>query len=321
MSNPQNHPYIETPRSAILNFSYILFPAILLSGITLAYLSIFYLFRAYYKLKKRHPPFTNNLLRAPGHSLLKRLDDLDEETVFCLCALFIAPLFFYSAFVSHLYFKGRELNLTEAILWATVCLAFITYFLVKTLKHLRERRFIRLGYEGEVVVGQELNQLMLKGHYVYHDFPADNFSIDHIVVGKSGIFAVETKVRSIPTRTSPKNGSIVEYNGKLLAFPNGDDFITIDQAQRQALWLSKWIDNAIGKQVAARAIVAVPGWFVKRTSAEGITVVNPKQFPSLFEHVKPRPLSDEMITRIVHQLDQKCRDVEPGSTSHDSERL
>ena len=88
---------------------------------------------------------------------------------------------------------------------------------------------------------------------------------------------------------------------------NGDDFKIIEQAERKASWLSEWIGSAIGEPVAARAIVALPGWFVKRTSADGISVVNPKQFPSLFKHIKPRILTDAMITRIVHQLEQKCR--------------
>ena len=303
-----------------MRISPVLFPAILLAGIALLYLAILYLFRVSYKLKKRRAPFTNNLLRSPGHSLLVKLDDLNEEILFCFCALFLTPLFFYSAFITHLYFKGSKLNPADVILWAIICLGFITYFLVKSLKFLRKRRLIRLGYEGEIAVGQELNQLMLEGHHIYHDFPAENFNIDHIVVGKTGIFAVETKARSKSVTTNRQNDAIVEYNGKLLVFPHGDDFRTIDQAQRQASWLSKWIGNAIGKEIAARAIVAIPGWFVKRTSAEGIAVVNPKQFPSFFKHVKPRPLSDEMITRIVHQLDQKCRDVEPRSTAHDSEQ-
>ena len=304
-----------------MKFSTILFPAISLAGLVLLYLAIINLFKASYKSKKRRAPFRDNLLRSPGHSLLMRLDDLNEEIIICLCSLFITPLLFYSAFVTHLYLKNRELNWVEVILWTIVCLGFISYLLIRSLKHLKERRFIRLGYEGEVAVGQELNQLMLEGHHIYHDFPADNFNIDHIVVGKSGIFAIETKARSKSTTTNGKNDAIVEYNGKLLAFPYGDDFKTIEQAQRQASWLSNWIGKATGEPVAARAIVALPGWFVKRTSADGITVVNPKQLPSLFKHVKPRPLTNAMITRIVHQLDQKCRDVDPRSKMHDAERL
>jgi hypothetical protein len=91
----------------------------------------------------------------------------------------------------------------------------------------------------------------------------------------------------------------------MLYFPKGEDFKTIDQARQQASWLSDWLGKAIGEPIAARAIVALPGWFVKRTSAEGIPVVNPKQFSSLFKHIKPRSLSDSMIMRIKHQLDKK----------------
>ena len=70
---------------------------------------------------------------------------------------------------------------------------------------------------------------MLEGNYVYHDFPADKFNIDHIVVGRSGIFAVETKVRSKPTTNNHRQDATVEYNGKMLNFPDGDDFKIIEQ--------------------------------------------------------------------------------------------
>ena len=111
----------------------------------------------------------------------------------------------------------------------------------------------------------------------------------------------------------------MEYNGRVLEFPNWTDAQIIEQAERQADWLSEWVGSAIGEPVAARAIVALPGWFVKRTTIDGIPVVNPKLFQSLFKHIKPRTLSEETIRRIVRQLDQKCRDVAPSSSIYDSE--
>ena len=100
-------------------------------------------------------------------------------------------------------------------------------------------------------------------------------------------------------------------------FPNGDDYNTIVQAERQASWISEWISRAVGQQVAARAIVALPGWFVKRTSPDGISVVNPNQFSSLFRHIKPRFLTDEMITQITALIEQKCRDEKPTVETQD----
>ena len=62
------------------------------------------------------------------------------------------------------------------------------------------RRRIRLGFEGERHVGEALNQLMLVGYRVFHDFlitdkPRSIRNIDHIVIGPNGVFAVETKTR------------------------------------------------------------------------------------------------------------------------------
>ena len=79
------------------------------------------------------------------------------------------------------------------LLLGLLAIYFLILFLFRSYYRLKKRRNLRLGYEGEIAVGQELNQLMLQGKHVYHDFPADKFNIDHIVVGRSGIFAVETK--------------------------------------------------------------------------------------------------------------------------------
>ena len=218
------------------------------------------------------------------------------------------PFIFYSGFLSTFYIVRRQYVPQEIALWLILGSVFIFFFLLMTLKRLKKRRRLRLGYEGAVAVGQELNQLMLEGNHVYHDFPADQFTIDHVVLGRSGLFVVQTEARSKSANNGRREDETVEYNGQILMFPNGDDLKIIERAERQSSWLSQWISRAVEDQIAARAIVALPGWFVKRTSADGISVVNPKQFPSLFKHIKPRPLTDKMIARIVLQLEQKYRE-------------
>jgi len=248
--------------------------------------------------------------------LVNQLDGLNEDIGLNVTLLITIPFAFYSAYVSYLYFYQREFNPVAVPILAGFGVIITIVYLLKTMKLLKKRRIIRLGYESDITVGQELNQLMLNGNYVYHDFPADAFNIDHIVVGRSGIFVVETNGRSKPTPHNREKDATVEYNGKMLNFPDGNDFQIIEQAERQASWLSNWISSAIGEPVAARAIVALPGWFVKRTSADGISVVNPNQFPSLFKHIKPRTLTDEMIRRMVHQIEQKCRNIVPDAEEY-----
>ena len=293
----------------------LILPAIVpILGIT----GILYLFRFYQKQKKLRSPFTRDLLRSPGQSLLGKLDVINEDLMVYLLSATLVPLAIYSLHISISYFGISPK--TDLRTGAAACfgIGFFLFFRYKLIKLLDKRRLIRLGYEGELAVGQELDQLIHDGFYVYHDFPADKFNIDHIVVGAKGVFAVETKARSKPTTKNRVEDATVEYDGRTLYFPKGDDFKTIDQAKRQATWLSNWLGKAIGEPIATRAIVALPGWFVKRSSSEGISVVNPKQFSSLFEHIKPRLLSESMITRINHQLDQKCRDIEPKSKNFDN---
>ncbi len=71
----------------------------------------------------------------------------------------------------------------------------------RLIRDYNSRRIKRLAYDGEVAVGQELQYLT--DHVAFHDFQAGTFNIDHILVGASGVYAVETKARSKPDAKDP----------------------------------------------------------------------------------------------------------------------
>jgi hypothetical protein len=300
-----------------LNFSHELLPAITYLSILAGYILILHLIRTCYRLKKRHSPLGDIVFRSPGQSLIKKIDDLTQDIGLNMALFISVPLVLYANHISHLYYYQEALNIWIVSLLGGIGTAVTFNYLIKTLKLLKKRRFIRLEYENTLAVGQELNRLMLEGYHVYHEIPADRFNIDHLVIGHSGIFAVATSARPNFKFGNDLQAATVEYNGKMLIFPDGDDYRIIEHAERQAFWLSEWIGNATGEPVAARAIVALPGWVVKRTSADGISVVNPEQFSSLFKHIKPRTLSDDLISRIVHQLEQMCHDAVPTTQEYD----
>lgn len=162
-----------------------------------------------------------------------------------------------------------------------------------------------------MIVGQALDRLMLPGGRVFHDFPAEDFDIDHIVVGAKGVFTIETRTCANRRTRNRREDATVAYDGRALHFSNGTDIEMIEQVRRQAEWLSRWLSRAAGEPIAVRAIIALPGWLVRRTAAEGMPIVNPRQFDSLFEHIPPRPLKAETIARIIHHLDLKYRETAP----------
>jgi hypothetical protein len=289
----------------------ILFPAILIIGIYAILASVFYLLRKYRQIKGYRSPFTDNFLRSPGESLNRRIMEINDGLTEYLVFIITMPLLLYASYISSLHFGNVKNSPSTTTAYIIIGMGFIAYCLFKLVISLNLRRSYRLGYDGEIAVGQELNQLMRDGFYVYHDFPAGKFNVDHIVVGSSGVFAVETKARSKPTSKNRKADAKVKYDGSCLQFPNGTDVESIEQAKRQAEWLSKWLQSAVGEAIGVRPVVALPGWYVERTSSKGIPVVNPKNFRSIIKPKNGSKLSDQMISRIVHQLKQKCRDVEP----------
>lgn len=285
-------------------------PAIIIFCVLGIALSALQIFRIYYKRKKRRSPFTEKFLRGPGQSLVDKLDEINMELSENLTLLISMPIVLYALFISDLYFQHRTLSLSSALINIAIGIIFTAYCLFKILRLFTLRRIIRLGYDGEVASGQELGQMMLQGYHVYHDFVTDKFNIDHILVGPAGVFAVETKARSKPVT---KNGSAeykVTYDGKCLHFPKWKEVKPLEQAINQAAWLQQWLTLVTREKTCVRPVVSLPGWFVTRTSKEGIPVINPKRFIDIAKPINGECLNKARIESISHFIKQKCRNIE-----------
>jgi hypothetical protein len=258
----------------------------------------------------RRSPLTRNLLRSAGDSLRPQLEELSLDLLGLACLLVIVPLLVYSMWISELHFgSGRLTTLSIAInvIMTLVALGVIAYRLWKVIAR---RRTLHLALDGEMAIGQELNQLMLKGYAVYHDFHADNFNIDHVVVAPGGVFAVETKARPKPITSDGKADAEVIYDGASLRFGNWENREFLEQATRQAKWFAQWVSSAVGEAVVVKPVLALPGWFIKRVARGPVQVISGRDAGYL---VRPddRLLSPALIQRIVHQIDARCRTVEP----------
>ena len=175
---------------------------------------------------------------------------------------------------------------------------------------LKKHSDLQLGFNGERAVGEELNAVIRKGGYVFHDFPADpTWNIDHIAVTSAGVFMIETKTRRKRKGKAGEKDYEVVFDGQALKFPHGTDSHGLQQAKDNARWLSHWLGKAVGERVPVLPILTLPGWWVVRKANNDVKVLNPKEIQSVICADAHRALSDQMIQRIVHQLDQKCRDV------------
>jgi Nuclease-related domain len=55
---------------------------------------------------------------------------------------------------------------------------------------------LKLGRDGERLVGQFLEQLRVDGARIFHDVPGEGSNLDHVVISAHGLFVVETKTWS-----------------------------------------------------------------------------------------------------------------------------
>ena len=137
---------------------------------------------------------------------------------------------------------------------------------------------------------------------------ADTLYIDHIVISPAGVYAVETKTRREPATGNGQSDARVFYDGKKIQFPDWWETKPLEQAQNQANRLSRWLASALGLPIKVEPVITLPGWYVERTSSYGLPVINPKKIRSTLKSSKKASLDTDTIARIVHQIDNRCRD-------------
>lgn len=262
---------------------------------------------------KKRSPLVANLLRSPGESLREKIEELREkidDRVTNILFLFIGAL------VLAVFCIGNKANVPTTFLMFfifSLVAVSVTLYNVRHLSALwKTHHDYRLALDAELAVGQELNHLMRDGYSVFHDFLFEKFNIDHIVVGSKGIFAVETKGKAKPNRGMGAKDATIEYDGKNLIFPGGfRNKDPIDQAKRQAQSLAKWLTSVVGESIMVTPALAFPGWFIKKTSPGNFLFLygTYQNYRKILRGQKT--LEDKLIKRICHQLEQRCRNVEP----------
>lgn len=204
---------------------------------------------------------------------------------------------------------------------------FFAFLLSRNAARLLDRRRnTRLGLFGERIVAEHLEPLKASGHRVFHDVPAGDpptshktpYNIDHVVVGPSGVFAIETKTRRQGRARVGFMAHEIIYDGRALAYPWGEDQHGLAQALRQAEWLAQFLQRELGRSIPVQPLLVFPGWTIIHKGRGAVSVLSPRELPAAIE---PPPASGHTgfavpaldpatIDLVARQLEARCRDVE-----------
>ena len=283
-------------------------PAVFLLGPALAVFVLTH--RKRMARRRRRAPIARNLLRDPGHTLREQMDDLAGNIGLEAGLLMMLPTLVLSMFLAQGHVRGLASMQRLAPIYAVLTIAALAYQLYRLLRASATMDKLRTGYDAELAAGQELDQLMRQGAAVFHDFPAENFNIDHVVISVQGVFAVETKGFTKPNTGDKRADATVTFDGKGLRFPNWTTSEPLEQSERQAIWLARWLKSAVGDVVPVLPVLALPGWFVNRIGIGPVRVFSGRELWRLLKS-GDQVLSDQDVQRVVHQIEQRCRTVAP----------
>lgn len=197
-------------------------------------------------------------------------------------------------------------------MFAIISIIGLSYCGYKTWKNFSKLTKLRLGHTAEIATANELIGLQALGYQVFHDIQADGFNIDHLAIGKNGVFAIETKGRHKRKRdsksTSATQGKDYQlfYKDGRLCFPSWTETKPIEQAERQAKWVSQWLTKATGQQVFSSPVLVFPGWYVTSQTRPPFPILNHKQLVKTIPAVRTQTLSQQQVDAIVYQVAQRC---------------
>jgi len=228
------------------------------------------------KITKRSP-LKMKPLRLPGQSLQEEIDRRFEKTLEPIVLMVFASVMALLEW-SRWFLKSPPLPKFYTLLAILAC----CYGIRKVMLTRQEFKILKQARDGERYIGQCLEKFRESGYRVLHDVVGTGFNIDHVLIGPTGVYTIETKTISKPAKGSCEityDGETVSVNGFT---PDRDPII---QAKAQANWIKGFLKQVITEGLLVRPVVLYPGWFVKpQPKGCEVWVLHPDALPTFLKN-------------------------------------
>lgn len=151
------------------------------------------------------------------------------------------------------------------------------------------RNLVR-GERGERHVAELLEEIRAKGYHCCSDIVGDGFNIDHVVVGPTGIFAIETKYRSGFGEIEYRNSTGLFIGGK-----KQEDAL-LNQARASAAHVRRMLKEDTGRSQWVKAVLVFVGdWKIKNAWRDtDVAVLSENELPTYFDRYDPELTRNEI---------------------------
>ena len=246
--------------------------------------------------------FPDSIMHEAAQRFRDELDRLSASQSIYLAGIIVFVMLFVAAYVlqAEALFAGYpnwQLGLQIGFIGLTV--AFAAYKVTMTVLAGRGLRFQR---DANIAIGHQLQQVGSATTHVFHDVRTSAGVIDHVVVSRVGIYAVNVIARRPRPGTSPH---VVENK---LHFSDSEEPLSAVPLLAKNTRLANHFTRLIGQRVRVRSIIALPGWEAAEQSDDRHLVVNERNVSMLLGwRDKSDYLMDDDITILREDLRSRCR--------------
>jgi hypothetical protein len=246
--------------------------------------------------------FPDSIMHEAAQRFRDELDRTSASQSIYIAGILVFAMLFVAAYVlqAEVLFAGYpnwQLGLQIGFIGLTV--AFAVYKLTRTLLAGRQLRFKR---DAAIAIGHQLQQVGSATTHVFHDVRTSAGVIDHVVVSRVGIYAVNVIARR------PHPGASAQVVENKLHFSDSEEQLPAVPLLAKNTRLANHFTRLIGQRVRVRSIIALPGWETTEQSDDRHLVVNERNVSMLLGwRDKSDYLMDDDVDTLREDLRSRCR--------------
>lgn len=222
-----------------------------------------------------HPNFADSIMSEAAQRFRDQLQILSREQSTYLGAglVFVVMYVAASSFQGPKLFVGYPEWQLYVFLGALLGAAlFALYRLVRTVIVWRQVKFLR---DANIAIGHQLQRIATGHGRAYHDVPTTAGVVDHVMIGQSGVYAINVVAR----RHMKK--SWVRLDDNEMSFGNSKKSVSIVEMTAATNRLAKEFSKQAGHDIRVRSVIAVPGWDIQDQTGNEHLLVNERNLPML----------------------------------------
>ena len=248
----------------------------------------------------RRSAFTSEVSNSPAEALQNCWQSLGRRR-----AILLLPVLFLIISTGTLLVAEPAKDLFKLPKWQQLAVLGIVAIAVagavfRVIQYSLRRQRLLLKIHASQTVGHALRRITANLNRTFHDVPSFG-TIDHVVVGIHGIYAVKVIARR------PLKHNSLQLHDDVLEFAGGKYQVSLKDTRRIVDRFARECAKVLHHDVHVRLIVAVPGWEIETQSNEDVLITHERNLPMLTGWKDQRDhLLNEDANALHRYLDERC---------------